>query len=176
MVYANILYHFGRGMAFLEKSQPDNAKNELTAMQSLMNDSSLSIPLSPFSAAIEGAQIAANMLSGSINLKENKMNDAISAFEKAVNIEDDMVYNEPRDWMLNPKQYLANALLKDNQPEKARIILEKDLKNNRENGWALYGIWQALNKEHKKNEAKKIFVRFNTSFKKADIKLNGPVL
>ena len=175
MIYANILYHFGKGMAFANHSKIIEAKNELAQMQQLMKDNTLAIPLTPFSSALEGAVIAENLLLGTIALKEKKYNDAIVVFEEAAVTEENMVYNEPRDWMLNPKHYLGNAYIKAGQLDKAKKILQQDLLNNNENGWALFGLWQALTAEKKKNEAAKVLARFRKAFDKADKKLYGPV-
>ncbi len=175
MIYANTLYHFGRGMAFANHSKIIEAKKELEQLQQLMKDSSLLIPLTPFSGAIDGAFVAASILSGTIALKEKKYDTAILVFKEAVVTEESMVYNEPRDWMLNPKHYLGNAYIKAGQLDKAKKILEQDLLNNNENGWALFGLWQALTAEKKKNEAAKLLVRFRKAFDKADKKLYGPV-
>lgn len=174
-IYSGVLYHFGRGMAYSGLSKTSEAKVELGALQELMKDTSLNIPLTPFSPAIEGAAVAENLLMGSIALKEGKTRDAIVAFEEAAVTEESMVYTEPRDWMLNPKHFLGNAYLKAGQPAKAREIFEKDLLNNRENGWALYGLWQALVKERKKAEAAKVRTRFNEAFSKADTRISSPV-
>ena len=89
--------------------------------------------------------------------------------------EENMVYNEPRDWLLNPKHYLGNAYLKKGEWEKARKVFQNDLKNNDENGWALFGLYQALMTGGKKSDAQKILERFNKAFARADTKLHGPV-
>ncbi|MEO5945593.1 MAG: hypothetical protein ABIP79_02165 [Chitinophagaceae bacterium] len=175
MTYANILFHFGRGMAFTHQNDLLNANKELAQLQELMKDSVLTIPLKPFSAAIDGADIAENLLKGSITLKENKFREAIAAFKEAVVTEENMVYNEPRDWLLNPKHYLGDAFIKAGRLSEAKDILQNDLENNKENGWALFGLWQILIKEKKIDDANKMIVRFRKSFDKADIKLNGPV-
>lgn len=175
MVYANILYHFGRGMAFANQNKIAEAKNEIKHLQELMKDTTLAIPLTPFSAAIDGAVIAENLLLGTIASKEKKYSDAVAAFEEAVVTEENMVYNEPRDWMLNPKHYLGNAYLQAGRIKEAKDILQKDLANNNENGWALFGLWKALTAEKKNAEAKKNLIRFKKAFDKADIKLYGPV-
>jgi tetratricopeptide (TPR) repeat protein len=86
-----------------------------------------------------------------------------------------MVYNEPRDWLLNPKHYLGNAYIKAGRLNEARQILLKDLENNNENGWALIGLWQILKAQKKNSEANKMLLRFRKAFDKADIKLYGPV-
>ncbi len=109
-MYGNLLYHFGRGMAFAQSFQVIGSETRTGAMKELMKDSILLLPLSPFSAAIEGAIVAESLLEGTIALKEKKYNDAIT-HSKSGETEENMVYNEPRDWILNPKHYLGNAYL-----------------------------------------------------------------
>lgn len=174
-VYATILYHFGRGMAFSAQSRMTEAKNELAAMNSLMADTSLTIPFTPFSAAIDGAVVASKLLSGSIALRLGQTNEAITDFTKAVSVEQTMVYNEPRDWLLNPKQWLGRAYLTAGDGSNAEKTFQSDLQNNNENGWALYGLNKALLMQKKYNEAAPVLTRFKTAFGKADIKITSPV-
>lgn len=175
LAYAKIIYHFGRGMALAANSRFAESKHELSELREIMKDTVLKIPFAPFSAAIEGAVVAENILSGTLALDQKQYDVAIRLFRVAAETEEKMVYNEPRDWLLNPKHYLANAYLKNNQPVEAIITLQKDLLNNNENGWALFGIWQALTIQKKHNEAKKMLARFRKAFEKADVKLSGPV-
>lgn len=174
--YSSILYHFGRGMALANQQKLAEAKQELASLQEFMKDTSLNIPFTPFSAAIESAAVAENLLTGTIAMKEKKYTEAIVAFEEAAVTEETMVYNEPRDWILNPKHYLGNAYLKANRAKDAAETFEKDLRNNQENGWALYGLWQALTKQKKTADAAKVLVRYKKAFSKADVKLTAPVL
>ncbi|HLG38286.1 MAG TPA: hypothetical protein VI461_01420, partial [Chitinophagaceae bacterium] len=86
-----------------------------------------------------------------------------------------MVYNEPRDWLLSPKHYLGNALLKAGKWKEAEQVFLNDLRYNNENGWALYGLYQSLINQKKKAEADKTLARFKRAFEKADIKLHSSV-
>ena len=174
-VYANVLYHFGRGVAWANQSNFPKAREERDQMLRWMKDSSLHIPFSPFSAAIEGAKVAEKLLSGTIALQENNYTAAITYFEEASKIEETMVYNEPRDWILNPRHYLGNALLKAGKWKEAEKNFQRDLNNNNENGWALLGLYESLSGQHKKVEAARVLERFNKAFSKADIKITGPV-
>jgi len=174
-VYSNVLYHFGRGMAFAHQSKQSEAKQELEKMRQLMKDSSLTVPMSPFSAAIEGAIVAENLLAGSIALVEKKYIDAVTAFSKAVTTEENMVYNEPRDWLLSPKHYLGNAYLEAKKYSSARLVLQNDLLINNENGWALFGLYKALQGEKNKPEAQRTLNRFKKAFAKGDIELKSSV-
>jgi tetratricopeptide (TPR) repeat protein len=175
MIYGNILYHFGRGIAFSYKLNFTEAGKELDRMRELMKDTSLQIPLTPFSSAIEGAKVAEQLLLGVIHERRNRYDGAIRHFTQADSLESKMVYNEPRDWLLSPKHYLGNAYLKAGRTGEAREVLQKDLLNNNENGWALFGIWQSLTTEKKTAETAKMLARFRKAFDKADKKLYGPV-
>ena len=174
-VYANILYHFGRGIAFSARSKMTEANQELAAMKTLMADTSLAIPFTPFSAAIEGAIVASKILSGSIALKSGKTNDAITDFTEAVKVEQKMIYNEPRDWLLNPKHWLGKAYLVAGDGSNAEKTFNEDLQNNNNNGWALFGLNKALLMQKKYNEAAPVLTRYKKAFNKADINILSPV-
>ncbi len=175
MIYGSILYHFGRGMALAHQTKVTEANLELQQMQVFMKDSGLLIPFGPFSAAMDGAIVAENLLAGSIAMAEKKYAAAIATYEKAVTTEEHMVYTEPRDWLLNPKHYLGNAYLKAAQPEAAEKVFRKDLLNNNENGWALYGIYQALLAQKKNGAAATMLARYKKAFAMADVKLDAAV-
>jgi len=144
-------------------------------MRELMKDSSLYIPFVPFSSAIEGGKVAEQILLGVIHERRKLYDGAIRHFRQADSIETNMVYNEPRDWLLNPKHWLGNALLANGEREKAENVFRKDLLNNNENGWALFGLYQALLQQKKNAEAAKVLVRFKKAFEKADVKLTASV-
>lgn len=175
MIYASILHHFGRGMALAHQTNITAAQAELQQMQQLMKDSGLAIPFGPFSPALEGAKVAENLLGGSIAMAEKNYTAAIAAYEIAVTTEEHMVYTEPRDWLLNPKHYLGNAYLLAAQPENAEKVFRKDLLNNSENGWALYGIYQALMAQKKDIAAAAMLVRYKKAFSMADVKISAAV-
>jgi tetratricopeptide (TPR) repeat protein len=174
MRYANVLWHFGRGMAFTGQAKLSEATTELKQMRELMKDSSLYVPLSPFSPAIDGALVAEGLLAGSIAVAQKKYDEAIQLFSRAVTTEENIVYNEPRDWMLNPKHYLGNAYLKAGRFKDAEKAFQKDLENNAENAWALRGLYQAQAGQLKK-EAAGIMVRFRKASARSDVQITNAV-
>lgn len=174
-VYARILWLFGQGMAKAHTSDLPGAGKMLSEMEILSADSVLKLPFTPFSPAIDGAVIAMELLRGTIYLKQAEGDKAIAAFRKAVTTEAGMVYNEPRDWLINPRHYLADACINKGDYKEAQQIIGADLAVNNENGWSLYGYWQLLNAQHKTEAANKMKARFEKAFAKADIELTGPV-
>jgi hypothetical protein len=175
LVYANLLYHFGRGLAFSAKENFKEAGHELDELRVLMKDSSLHIPFTPFSAAIEGAKVAEQILLGAIHLDRKLNEGAIRHFKAADSIEVNMTYNEPRDWLLNPKHYLGTAYLESSDAVNAEKIFRKDLLYNNENGWALIGLYQSLLKQKKNAEAEKVHNRYKSAFRLSEIKPQSAV-
>ena len=173
--YSNVLYHFARSVAYSNKKNRDAASVELDAMREFMKDSSLLIPMSPFSAPAAGADVAHMLLLGVIHEDKDLLDGAVRYYKKADSIELNMVYNEPRDWLLSPKHFLGNAYLKKSLWKEAENTFRQDLAYNNENGWALYGLYKALLPQKKSAEAAKVFARFKKAFSKADIKLDAPV-
>ena len=105
--------------------------------------------MTPFSPVIEGSKVAHDILNGSIAFNNNKVKDAISYYEKAAEREWNMVYTEPRDWLLNPHQYLGEAYLADKNYKKAEQAFRQDLKKNAKNIWAVEGLKKASKSKRK---------------------------
>ena len=174
-VYANVFYHFARGMALAQLARLPEATIEFHTLQSLVKDSVLKIPFPPFSPAVEGARVAEKLLEGTIALAAKKFPHAILAYSKAVMIEDSMIYTEPRDWILNPRHFLGKAYLLAGQFPAAEKVFAKDLENNNENPWALRGLYMAKVGQMKK-DASQVLPRFNKAASRADYKITGPAL
>ena len=174
-VYSNTLYHFARSMAYSRKNDRDAASKELDAMREFMKDSSLNIPMSPFSAAATGASVAHFLLLGIIHEDKKLYDGAVKYYKMADSVETSMVYNEPRDWLLSPKHYLGNAYLLKGDGKSAEKVFRKDLLNNNVNGWALYGLYKALLLQKKNADAATVYTSFKKAFAKADIKLASSV-
>jgi tetratricopeptide (TPR) repeat protein len=174
-IYRNVLFHFARSIAYSRKNDRDAASKELDAMREFMKDSSLAIPMSPFSAPSVGASVAHFLLLGIIHEDKKLYDGAVKYYKMADSVEATMVYNEPRDWLLSPKHYLGNAYLLKGDGVNAEKVFEKDLLNNNENGWALYGLYRSFILQKKTAEASKAMARYKAAFNKADIKISSPV-
>ena len=175
-VYSNVLYHFGKGMAYAHQQKFADAKREYDYLSELLKDSTLSLPFAPFSPAIDGANVAANLLAGTIALAQKNNAVAITHFSKAVAIEEQMVYNEPRDWLLNPKHYLGNAYLQNKDWKNAEKILLSDLENNNNNIWAMSGLHTAYLKQAKTKEATALQQKIKKASNNNAVKIKAPVL
>jgi len=89
---------------------------------------------------------------------------------RAVRLEDALVYTEPAEFHYPPRHALGAVLLEANRPAEAETVYWEDLKRNRENGWALFGLMQALKTQGKNEDAALVEARFKKAWARADVK------
>jgi tetratricopeptide (TPR) repeat protein len=138
--FTPVLQHFARGIAYAKSSKIDEANKELEGVRLKMNNASLKEPLVPFNSTYDCSVIAEKLLAGIIAEQQHDYTNAIAYLQQAVDAEDKLIYNEPRDWPLPTRQYLGNALLRAKKYKQAEEIFKKDLVINPQNGWSLMGL------------------------------------
>lgn len=168
-IYANTLWHWARGMAQARKKNINEAKRELKVVQELMKSPDMQVVMEPFNSPFSATKVAEKILAGVIAEQENNFSEAVKLFTAAAANEDALIYDEPKDWLLPAREYLGNVLLKAGNPAKAAIIFKEDLKENPNNHWALYGLYQSLIKQKKNTEAAIIKKQFDKAFEGNDI-------
>jgi tetratricopeptide (TPR) repeat protein len=67
--------------------------------------------------------------------------------------------------------YLGAALLDAGRAEEAAEIYLEDLQWNQQNGWATFGLYQALEAQGKEQEAIIVKRQFESFFRNADIEI-----
>jgi tetratricopeptide (TPR) repeat protein len=155
-VYARSMQHFGRGMAYARTQQLSEALNELEQMDDSVNSAQLQEHPSAFNPGIAAVEVAQKVLQGVIAEEKNQLSEAIAFLKEAVDKEDNMLYNEPKDWVLPVRQYLGYALLKARKYKDAEKVYKQDLAINPNNVWSLTGLADALVKQGKTKEATKV--------------------
>lgn len=68
---------------------------------------------------------------------------------------------------------LGAALLQAGRPAEAEAVYRESLKTYRQDGWALFGLAQALNAEAKRDEAARARTAFAEAWGLADVKLSS---
>jgi tetratricopeptide (TPR) repeat protein len=166
-------WHYARGTAFLGKGQTSDAEAELAKLSALMTDKSLDGPLFSPNTARAILTIAQEVLGGEIDSANKKYDTAIAHLERAVRLEDALVYTEPAEFHYPPRLSLGAILLAAGRPAEAETVYWEDLRRNKESGWALYGLMQALKAQGKNDDAALVEARFKTAWSHADVTLNA---
>jgi tetratricopeptide (TPR) repeat protein len=173
LVYPRAILHYARGMAFLGKNEMENAARKLSQLKELAKDSTLpGLTIWDINTMSDIVQIAVHVLTAETLLHQKEFDQAISEYEKAIVIEDNLNYNEPPDWFFSVRHHLGLALLKAGQYAKAEKVYREDLGIWKENGWALRGLLEALQKQGRSLEAQQVNTRFEKAWRYADFDLN----
>ncbi len=170
-LYLTGVWHYARGLAFLGKGKIADAEKELAEVERIAKDPALEFALfSPNMANVIFA-IAPEVLGGEIEAAKKNYDQAIAHLDRAVRMEDGLVYTEPSEWHYPPRHALGAVLLEAGRAREAETIYWEDLRRNRENGWALYGLMKALEAQGKAEQAALVKNRFEKAWSRADVKL-----
>jgi tetratricopeptide (TPR) repeat protein len=142
--YATVLDNFAKGLASLRKNNREAATQYLQKIETAMQDNNLAKRLLPFNSPLQSCRIAKFILEGEIHFDTNAHDAAIKSFQSAIEIEDNMVYREPQDWLIPTRQFLGARLLAMQRPQEAEKIYREDLMLHPGNGWSLLGLYQSL--------------------------------
>src|SRR5437762_6367256 len=94
-VYMQGVWHYARGTAFVGKEQIDSAEQEFAKVTDLMPDKSLDNPLFSPNTGRNILSIAQEVLAGEIAAAKKNYDAAVAHLERAVRLEDALVYTEP---------------------------------------------------------------------------------
>jgi len=173
-LYPRGVWHYARGMAFLAKNQISEAANELMLLDELRKDKKTNeLIIWGINSAGRLLEIAYEVLAGEIAAKKKDYKLAVKHLERGVESEKSLNYDEPPTWFHPVRHNLGAVLIEAGEFFRAEIVYREDLKEFPENGWSLFGLYQALSFQNKFKEAEEVRKRFNEAWKYADINLKS---
>ncbi|MBV9331174.1 MAG: hypothetical protein JOZ55_06445 [Alphaproteobacteria bacterium] len=168
-----VMSHYARGYAFANLKRLPDARREREALQAMIDTHALA-PIDGF--LLPGttmAQLATAVLDGEIARNSGDLPAAIGHFRRAWGIERVIPYTEPPYWYQPVSHLLGAALLEARRPDEAEDVYRASLMNYRLDGWALFGLAEALDSEGKHAEAAKARRDFADAWRLADVKLTA---
>lgn len=174
--YPTGIWHFARGLALTRKGQLDEADEELAALRPLPASPSLrETDIWAINRPAALLQIATEVLAGEIASARGEHDKAIAHLAHAVELEDELTYDEPPTWNVPVRQFLGRAYLAAGRPADAESAYREDLDKYPRNGWSLYGLAESLAAEGKSEDAKLARADFDKAWAHADVAITGSV-
>ncbi|WP_230842037.1 tetratricopeptide repeat protein [Gloeobacter morelensis] len=171
--YPSGVWHYAQGRALLAKGQPDRANQHLEQLHKLAEDPELEkLKIWSFSPTGSLLKIASEVLAGELAAGKGNYDEGVSHLQKAVQMEDALVYTEPAEWYQPTRQALASILLRAGRSGEAEQAYRADLKLYPENGWSLMGLSQSLQAQGKAAESQSVQQQFAKAWKTADVTLS----
>lgn len=170
--FMNGVWRYGRGMAYARNGKPIRALEELDHLKRLQQLAAANESYHQgFSSAGGLLNIAKEVLSGEIAARQGDISRAISHLEKAVRLEDGLLYREPSDWYFPVRHILGALLLEAELPAEAEVVYWEDLRRYPKNGYSLFGLKQSLLAQKKSDVASVIGDQLNRAWEHADMTL-----
>jgi len=174
LVYPIGVWHYARGLAFTAGDKLAEADAEFAELQKAADDPAIeAVSVWDINTAKSLVQIAALILEGEIAAKRGQRSRAISLLRKAVALEDQQNYDEPPSWYMSTRHVLGALYLEVGKPKAAERLYREDLAVFPNNGWALFGLAQALDAQGKRSQAATVRAEFEQAWSKADVELTA---
>jgi tetratricopeptide (TPR) repeat protein len=157
------VWEFAQGYAKLRAGNPEAAKTHLAPVLEAANTSTALFGANPAKTLFG---VLAGILEGEIALSTKSQAAALTAFQRAVSVEDSLVWDEPEPLPFSARHWLGAALLEMGRPAEAETVYRADLKRHPHNGWSLLGLSQALAAQ--KKPAREVSEEFERSWARSD--------
>ena len=126
--------------------------------------------------------IAAAMLQGEIAYRQGKYDSAFAHLRQAVELDDNLPYDEPWGWMQPARHALGALLLEQGRVEEAAQVYRADLgldntlsraSQHPENVWGLHGYVECLHRLGQHTEAAAMQTRLDLAAARADVEIKA---
>jgi tetratricopeptide (TPR) repeat protein len=171
--YLDGMVAYARGSAFVARGDLAQANAELRHVRSKAASLTGEIIPGIANSPERLLMIAVNILQGEIEEAQGNLEPAIASYSRAVEIEDALRYGEPPNWPIASRLFLGRALLDADRAAEAEQVFKQDLEWHQNNGWALFGLNQALGEQGKTEAAENARKRFSEAWKNADVQLQA---
>ncbi|MCL4207490.1 MAG: hypothetical protein KJ000_33825 [Pirellulaceae bacterium] len=160
--------HFARSVAFSALGETNKARRELQRLDEVAKELTDEWKMGNNSAA-EVLAIARTMAEGELAYREGDAERAFALLRQAVELEDNLRYDEPPGWMQPVRHALGALLLADNRPAEAESVYRADLVRHPNNAWSLLGLQQSLQSQGKTRESEFLAPQVEQAWARADV-------
>ncbi len=172
--YMKAVWHYARGMAFVADDNFEEAEKEIAFLEKMRFDKDIEdLSIWGINSAGNLIKIAYEVTKGEYEAKKKNYASAITHLTKAVELEDQLRYDEPPTWFYPCRQNLGAVLIEAGMYEEAEKVYRENLAEIPNNGWGLFGLQEALSKQGKETEAAEIKKKFNSAWQYSDLQITS---
>jgi tetratricopeptide (TPR) repeat protein len=166
----NVLWHFGRSIAFAHLGDLTKALEEQTNFDKEKDKLSVELKFG-YNEAKKILTIADLSLKATLAEVQNKNSEAFNFLTQAVAEQDTLHYDEPPDWFFPIRETLGGLLLRTKKSKEAEIVFREELKRHPRNGRALFGLKESLKDQSKLYDYYWVNEEFQKAWKYSDSQL-----
>jgi tetratricopeptide (TPR) repeat protein len=166
----HLFWTYSRALAMAARGDTEKASAERDAFQ---KEVSSAPPDAPFgqNRTKEVLSLAVHVLDARLATAKGNSTVALEHWRKAVEMQDQLIYDEPADWYYPVRESLGAALLSAGSSKEAEQTFRDDLVHNPRNPRSLFGLMESLKAQNRLDEASLVERQFKAAWKSADSKL-----
>lgn len=170
-VYSNAIWRYARALAHVRQNDIIAAQAEHQQLRAALTDERIKALDAMDYPASQILEIAEKLIAGELFMRQGRNDQAITAFEAAVAIQDALPYMEPPYWHYPVRHTLGKALMAAGDFAAAETVYRDNLNNYPRNGWGLFGLMQSLKAQEKPSA--EIETAFQQAWQRADVSLTS---
>ena len=167
-------YLYATAIALAAKNRPVEARERLSQLERLIGSVSPDAPAGAGQNSMRDVlTIGARMAEARIASAEGRTEDELRILRGTVELEDKLAYDEPSEWFFPVRHVLGAELMRYARANEAERVYRDDLERHPSNGWALFGLAQALKAEGRTAEAISTDAQFHEAWRYATIQIEA---
>ena len=135
------MWDFAQGYAHLREGDADFAEVYLNRVRKTAETSEARMR---FHSAETLLGVLVGILEGELHRHAGELGAAVAAFERAVELEDTLVYDEPEPLPFAARHWLGAVLLELERYAEAEQVYRDEIADHPHNGWSLFGLQTAI--------------------------------
>jgi tetratricopeptide (TPR) repeat protein len=167
-------YLYATSIALAAKNRATEARQRLAQLQKLIEDLPADAPAGAGQNTMRDVlAVGARMAAARIAVAEGRTEDELRDLRSAVGLEDKLAYDEPAEWFFPVRHVLGAELVRVGRPTEAEGVYRDNLARHPGDGWALFGLMQALKAEGRRADAGAAEAEFRKAWRYATISISA---
>jgi tetratricopeptide (TPR) repeat protein len=175
------LMRYARGVAYAALRDVESAEAERRLFAAALE----TVPPTRYvfnNTCLDILAVAAEMLNGEVEYRKGNHEQAFAHLRRAVELDDNLPYDEPWGWMQPARHALGALLLEQGEVEQAEAVYRADLGldgtlsracQHPDNVWSLHGLHECLGRLGKAAEAGLVRQRLELASARADVPIRA---
>jgi tetratricopeptide (TPR) repeat protein len=168
----HVMWRYARTQAFTARREKEKAAAERELFAKEVAVIPANARMGEFNSSKDLLILASQILDARLAMARGSKDEAVSHWQKAVEMQDALRYDEPPDWYYPVRESLGAALLAAGKPTDAEQVFREDLQRNPRNPRSLFGLMHSLKAQQKATDAAFVESQFNSAWKNADTSLD----
>jgi tetratricopeptide (TPR) repeat protein len=169
------MWRYARALSFIGRNELDAARKERQEFAAAKANVPADLMLNT-NRAHDLLDIAAEVLDARLAGAGGNRKSAIGHWNRAIAIQDRLVYDEPPAWYYPVRESLGGEYLRNRNYAEAEGVFRKDLQINPNNPRSLFGLSEALKGQKKTSPAEEVRQQFDKAWQGAEVEISVSAL